>query len=298
MDRKVSLLVDDYEDYLTVELRLGSISISDYLREIRSFVSFLSGKGISPSEADSVNILSYIRLRSEQDLDERTIAKIVTIIRSFYRFMLHESIREDNPVDVIELPKLSRSIPNVLTVQEVDSLFAVIDTTTSCGLRDRALFELVYSCGLRISEAVELQMQHLLLDEQLIRVLGKGTKERVIPVGEVAVTWLHRYIGQSRPRLLKSNKVTYALFLSERGVGLSRKGAWKRFKQYCRMAGIDAKIHTLRHSYATHLLAGGADLRVVQELLGHSDISTTQIYTHISTDDLRNKHKTYHPQGS
>ncbi|MGM0431960.1 MAG: tyrosine recombinase [Spirochaetota bacterium] len=290
------MLLDDYEDYLAVELRLSGSTVLDYAREAAAYAAFLSARGTDLVHADSESVIAYIRTRSEQGIDQRTVAKIITMLRSVHRFLVHEACREDNPVDRVELPRVTRAIPDVLSVEQVDALFSAIDVSKPSGLRDRALFELIYSCGLRVSEAVSLQMNNLFLDEQLLRITGKGSKERIVPVGEVAEMWLGTYIREGRRALLSNQNVTYALFLNERGAQLSRKGAWKRFKQYCAAAGLEAKIHTLRHSYATHLLQGGADLRIVQELLGHASISTTQIYTHISTDDLRTKHAMFHPQ--
>jgi integrase/recombinase XerD len=185
----------------------------------------------------------------------------------------------------------------VLKVEEVESLLATIDTESATGLRDRALFELIYSCGLRISEAVELSPDSVYLTEGLIRVRGKGNKERLVPMGEEARYWLSRYLSDGRTRLSKPTKPSRSLFLNNRGDGLSRKGMWKRFRELSERTGIEAKVHTLRHSFATHLLEGGADLRAVQELLGHADISTTQIYTHVEKADLKDYHRDHHPRG-
>ncbi len=295
MNPSQSVLIDDYEGYLTVELRLSDTTISDYIREIRLFAEYLSHDGLDSLTIDSLGIIAYMQFRTDAGLHTRTLAKVIAIVRSFFRFLEYEELRDDNPALTIELPKLSRPLPNVLTVDEIDTIFAQINVSTHLGMRDRALFELIYSCGLRVSEAVGLEMRNLFFDEGLIRVIGKGDKERVIPFGKIARYWLDRYLTQDRMHLLTPKKITYKLFVNKNGTGLTRKGAWKQFKKYCLSAGIEAKIHTLRHSYATHLLINGADLRVVQELLGHADISTTQIYTHISVEDLRKKHETSLP---
>jgi integrase/recombinase XerD len=297
MTRQQRLLLEDYEDYLSVELRLSGSTIENYVRETSAYAEFIEAHHSDLVQVDSPMVVSYVSKRSTDGLDERTIAKVITILRSVHRFLIHESYREDNPVDKVELPKIARAIPNVLTIEQVDRLFSVIDVSTPTGMRDRALFELIYSCGLRVSEAVDLQLSNVFFDEQLIRVTGKGSKERVVPIGEISVSWLKRYLAEGRPLLASGRVPEYGVFLNDRGMQLSRKGAWKRFKQYCARSGIEAKIHTLRHSYATHLLQGGADLRIVQELLGHASISTTQIYTHISTEDLKQKHTVFHPQG-
>jgi integrase/recombinase XerD len=186
----------------------------------------------------------------------------------------------------------------VLSRDEVERFFEYIGSDSLYDERDRTLFEVVYSCGLRVSEVAELQLSNLHLEEGLIRVRGKGGRERLVPVGEQALDSLRRYISEVRPRLLKPGRKTGYLFVSMRGTGLSRKGIWKRFKEVCTKAGLDAKVHTLRHSFATHLLQGGADLRSVQELLGHADIGTTQIYTHVENRELAAIHADFHPRGT
>ncbi|MEW5813881.1 MAG: tyrosine-type recombinase/integrase, partial [Spirochaetota bacterium] len=208
-----------------------------------------------------------------------------------------EKIREDNPVLRIDMPRLKRKIPAVLSREEVDCFLNVIDTTDMLGLRDRALFELIYSCGLRVSETVELRLGQLYLGERILRVVGKGDRERLVPIGEISIYWLKKYLEEVRPRLRKGVNRIDTVFISSRGTGISRKGIWKRFKEIARKAGLAGKVHTLRHSFATHLLKGGADLRAVQELLGHADISTTQIYTHLEKEDLKSYHRLYHPRG-
>ncbi len=186
-------------------------------------------------------------------------------------------------------------MPNVLSPEDIDHFLNSISTDTRPGLRDRALFELIYSCGLRISEAVTLTLGNLFFEDALLRVHGKRDKERLVPFGSQAELWLRKYLNEVRPSLMKHGVKDDHVFLSIRGKGISRKGVWKRFKEIRTKAGIDAKIHTLRHSFATHLVQGGADLRIVQELLGHSDISTTQIYTHVQNSELQKNHNDFHP---
>jgi integrase/recombinase XerD len=194
------------------------------------------------------------------------------------------------------LPRSSRRIPEVYTLEQVERILAAIDTTTPAGIRDRFLFELIYSCGLRVSEAVALTMDRIYLEASMLRVVGKGSKERLVPMGEQALLWMRRYLEESRPALLKDRKER-ALFINRSGGRLSRKGMWKRFKEVLALAGVEGKIHTLRHSFATHLLQGGADLRAVQSLLGHADIGTTQIYTHVDEGALHGQHRRFHPRG-
>ena len=222
------------------------------------------------------------------------MARVVSSLHAFYKFMRLEGLRLDDPSELIETPKQERSLPSVLAPEEVDRFLGSIDPSTPRGLRDRALFELIYSCGLRISEAADLSFDRLYLRERVIRVIGKGRKERLVPFGEEAALWLGRYIEEGRPALAKGR--SDRVFLNQAGKGISRKGIWKRFDGLRDASGVTAKVHTFRHSFATHLLAGGADLRTVQELLGHSDISTTQIYTHIEPESLQDYHRDYFPR--
>jgi integrase/recombinase XerD len=251
---------------------------------------------VSERIAETSDINRYIaECRSE--LDGRTISKMMSGIRSLHNFLVMEGLRDDNPADLVERPRPPKKIPEVLSVADVDAFLDAIDETKPYGLRDRALFELIYSCGLRVTEAVELTARSVALRERLLLVFGKGGKERLVPLGDAAIYWLSEYLDRGRPFLLRADRVTDRLFVGRHGLGLSRKGIWKRFKEIAVKAGLEAKVHTLRHSFATHLLQGGADLRTVQELLGHADISTTQVYTHLDKDDLQKYHHSYHPRG-
>jgi len=293
-------LLQRHEDYLRVELRLAPRTVETYMRECRVFGEYLDEHKLDAVGVDATEIIEYLvdRQTAKNGVDQRTVAKIVSSLRSFFTFLTLEQEREDNPARLVEMPKMEQRIPGVLRVEQVESILSLIDTSTAYGMRDRALFELIYSCGLRISEAVELEIDKLYLDEGLIRVFGKGSRERLVPVGGEAVYRLGVYMEYGRPALVKGSKRSPKVFLNHRGMGLSRKGMWKRFRELTERAGIDAKVHTLRHSYATHLLEGGADLRAVQELLGHSDINTTQIYTHVDREDLRQYHAEFHPRGA
>lgn len=293
-------LLHRYEDYLRVELRLAPRTVETYMRECRVFGEYLDLHDLDARGVDATEIIEYLvhRQTAKNGVDQRTVAKIVSSLRSFFTFLTLEQEREDNPARLVEMPKMEQRIPGVLRVEEVENILLQIDTSSAFGMRDRALFELIYSCGLRISEAVELETDKLYLEEGLIRVFGKGSRERLVPVGGEAVYRLDVYMEHGRPALVKPGKRSPKVFLNHRGSGLSRKGMWKRFRELTERAGIDAKVHTLRHSYATHLLEGGADLRAVQELLGHSDINTTQIYTHVDREDLRQYHAEFHPRGA
>jgi integrase/recombinase XerD len=289
-------LIDRFQDYLAAGLRLSRQTVDTYVRDCRAFVVWTQSRDLSPVTVGTGDVIDFLVTRQlDEGIDQRTIAKIVSALRSLFQYLCLEGMRLDNPALLVELPRSSHRIPGVLRVTEVETLLGAIDVSGPLGLRDRALFELIYSCGLRISEAVELTLDRVFLKERLIRVQGKGDKERLVPMGEHARTWLERYLDEARPKLAR--RQVAEVFLSRRGQGLSRKGMWKRFREIALMAGVDAKVHTLRHSFATHLLEGGADLRAVQELLGHADISTTQIYTHVDSEELRTYHADYHPRG-
>lgn len=285
----------EYDDYLFLELRLTALTRKTYGREIERFFIFLSESGFSPESLNSNNLVQYLSLLKKNGMDSVTIAKSLSSLRSFFRFLNYEGYRKDNPTDKIESQNIRTSLPEVLSIGDIDNFLKSICVDSSLGLRDRAMFELIYSCGLRISEAVNLTMGNLFFDEALIRVHGKRGKERLIPFGTQAEVWLKRYINEVRPAFVKSGYQDDHLFLSIRGKGLSRKGMWKRFNEISEKSGIKAKVHTLRHSFATHLIHGGADLRVVQELLGHSNITTTQVYTHVQNKDLQKNHDSFHP---
>jgi integrase/recombinase XerD len=313
-----------YRAYLIAARKRSPLTADVYLRESALLTRFLSERGSSPGKATSAELLGYLVWRQsgaagveavegrEADregptgtsrresaersvaLSRKTMARVVSSIHAFYKFMRLEGLRLDDPSELIETPKQERTLPSVLAPEEVDRFLASIDPSTPRGLRDRALFELIYSCGLRISEAADLSFDRLYLRERVIRVIGKGRKERLVPFGEDAALWLGRYIEEGRPALAKGR--SERVFLNQAGKGISRKGIWKRFDGFRDASGVAAKVHTFRHSFATHLLAGGADLRTVQELLGHSDIATTQIYTHIDAESLQDYHRDYFPR--
>ncbi|MCD6121456.1 MAG: site-specific tyrosine recombinase XerD [Spirochaetales bacterium] len=300
MEKKNSLsskeCLSRFEDYLRVEIRLSPNSVETYLSECRLFADYMDSNKKSILEVNSRDIIEYFVHRQLMGSSQRTIAKAISSLRSIFRFFTVERLREDNPMEWIETPRIGRSIPRVFSLEEIDSFLAKINTRKPLGIRDRAMFELIYSCGLRVSEVVELTLSRVYLNESLVRIIGKGNRERLVPMGEEVKYWLQEYLTYARPKLLKRRKVQ-AVFLNHLGNKLTRKGIWLRFKETAKNAGIEGKVHTLRHSFATHLLQGGANLRSVQELLGHSDISTTQIYTHIGKKDLQRYHKTYHPRG-
>ena len=295
-------LFNAYEIFLVAERNLSKSSVEVYLREISVFYAYLEAEGLAVTDVSPQTITAYLSMRRDRDgLSSRSSAKVQTVLRGLFRFLVREGIVPTNPAQAVKMPKVKRGIPDVFTVKEIDDLFDKVDTSTAEGLRDRCLFELIYSCGLRISEAQDLTLDRVHLSEGVLRVWGKGRKERLAPLGGEAEAWLRKYLEEARPVLSlrrgREEGPCSEVFLNHLGDPLTRKGIWKKFKALLMKAGNDGKVHTLRHSFATHLLRGGANLRAVQELLGHADISTTQIYTHVDQDILERSHKDYHPRG-
>lgn len=293
----MNCILQQFEDHLSIELNMSPLTVETYCREAENFSEYMKQNLLSQTEVNLNNVADYVTGRQTGGVDQRTVSKILSCLRSFFDFLVDEKIRDDNPVRRIDMPKIVKKVPEVMSPEEVDTFLSCINTSTPFGVRDRALFELVYSCGLRISEVSQLTVGKLFLKEDLIRVLGKGSKERIVPLGGEAKQRVLFYLQNARPLLVKQGQFCDVVFLNNRGKGISRKGIWKRFKEITVASGINGKVHTLRHSFATHLLKGGADLRIVQELLGHADISTTQIYTHLSRDDLKEVHEKLHPRG-
>lgn len=287
-----SLIVDEYEMYLSLERRLSKATIAIYTSELSLFLE--AGHDIDTVSMQEVQayVVEQAQLRS---LSGRSVAKLLSALRSFFTYLQTKGARSDNPVSLLPRPKEGMRLPDVASVDEVERLLATIDDSDALGLRDRALFELIYSCGLRISEACSLSVSHYHKDA--VTVLGKRNKMRRIPVGDVARLWVDAYLEESRPTLVGPHLGEKTLFVGRRGEGLTRQAVHKRFTAYAKAADLDITVHTLRHSYATHMLAGGADLRSVQQLLGHSDIKTTQIYTHVDTGALQAAYERFHPSG-
>lgn len=288
MSPAYSDLLDAYASHLLIERRLAKATIESYKREARLFLQSLD-KEIE--DVDASDIEAYISKRGN-GLCPRTVSRIQTSLASFFRYIQDEDIRPDNPDLLVMKTKVSRPMIKAMDYDDVDKLLDSIKGEDPLSIRDRTLFELIYSCGLRISEAASLKLSDLDLRQASLRVIGKGDKERRVPIGQVAMERLDQYLLYSRP-LLKPK--CSSLFIGRRGNKLTRAEIWKRFSQIREACGVNAKVHTLRHSYATHMLRGGADLRVVQELLGHSDLRTTQIYTHVDNDDLKREFLKHHP---
>jgi len=238
-------------------------------------------------------------LLTKLGLSSSSSARYFSSLKGFFGYLFSSTYIEINPIEKISAPKVSKGLPNVLNINEIEAILSQPDTSKKLGLRDKALLETFYACGLRVSELINLKISDLFLNEEIIRVFGKGSKERFVPIGSSAINWINEYLKNSRPLLEKKAKSQHVLFLNSRGTKLSRMGVWKIVDSNAKLAGIKKEVHphTFRHSFATHLLEGGADLRAVQEMLGHVDISTTQIYTHIDRDYIKQVHRDYHPRG-
>jgi integrase/recombinase XerD len=260
------------------------------------FMDWLKSEGLTPEQAGSQDLIRYLDLRRNRDgIDSRSAGKAVSVLRSFYRFLAEERLRPDNPAALLEGPRRNRRLPAVHPRELVDEMLNSVDTGTPTGIRDRALFEFIYSSGVRVSEAAALNLEDVFFSEGTARVRGKGGRERLVVFGDEAAAWLRRYLEEARPALAGSRR-SGALFIGRTGKRLSRKGIWKNYAGVTARAGMSSRLHTLRHSFATELLSGGADLRSVQELLGHADLATTQIYTHVDDSMLRENHRRYLPK--
>lgn len=280
-----------YSDLILVKRDSEQTALT-YKISVEEFLNYLAAEKIKLKDVSAQILITFLIKRQTEGACELTISKDISAIRAFGDYLVRKNYWSENIALLLEKPKVSKKLPKVLSIEQIDKLLSKIDTKTPSGIRDDALFELIYSCGLRISEACSLKVSNVHLEEKLILVHGKGDKERIVPFGERALEKIKKYLIEVRPNLVK-NKNVLQVFVNYRGEPISRKGVWKRFKELEMLSDIDAKVHTLRHSFATHLLAGGADLRSVQELLGHSDLSTTTIYTHVTDDQLENAHEKY-----
>ncbi len=290
-------IVKDYLHYLVIERGLSENTVKSYRQDIVELVRYLKQQGITDfKDVDPKTILDYMKYMHDNGKARNSVIRFVSSMKKFFKFLIRYHYVINNPMIKVDTPKQANYLPDVLSTQEVDDLLATPDTTDKYGIRDRAILEVMYATGLRVSELVHLKMDNLHLEMGFIQTIGKGDKERIIPIGSEAIKWINNYISNSRSLLLKRRHCDY-LFLNAHGGGLSRQSIWQKIKKYVAIAGIKKRVtpHTLRHSFATHILENGADLRVVQELLGHSDISTTQIYTHISHEHLTKAFDKYHP---
>ena len=292
-------LLDGFCDALWLEDGLSRNSLDSYRRDLRIFSEWLAeSQQKSLISAGHSDLLAYLAQRFQNDIKPRTAARLLSSLKRFYRYLYREGRIDNDPSLQIDAPKLPRSLPGTLTEEDVQSLIAAPDVRTPRGLRDRTMLETLYASGLRVSELISLNFSQLNQDAGVLRVLGKGAKERLVPVGEEALDWIRRYLEGGRAILL-AGRTCDVLFVTARGQGMTRQAFWNLIKRYALSSGIRKKVspHTLRHAFATHLLNHGADLRVVQMLLGHSDISTTQIYTHVARERLKELHAKHHPRG-
>lgn len=291
--------VENFVHFLVIERNLAQNSIEAYANDLKKYIDFLSDRGIAqPDEIEPTDVIAYLTGLYKDDLSSLTIARNLSAIRMFHRFLLSEGITQKIPTENIDSPKLARRLPIVLDQFEVARLLEEPDLSTPLGIRDKAMLETAYATGVRVSELLRLQIDDVDWDEQLIHVFGKGSKMRIVPIGERALEAIDLYLSEARHFLTKLGQETSVLFLNNRGKALSRMGFWKILRKYVNQANITKPVspHTLRHSFATHLLEGGADLRAVQEMLGHVNITTTAIYTHLDREYLKEIHRTFHPR--
>jgi len=290
-------LIQQYLDQLWLEKGVSEHTLAAYGTDLRKFAVFVQGRGLLLAQADSDLLNHYLAHRHDAGLQPRSTARALSSLRNFYQWLHQAQKISENPIASLLNPKLGLSLPKSLSEADVDALLSAPDVNDLIQFRDKVMLELLYAAGLRVSELVTLSMQQLNLRQGVIRITGKGSKERLVPIGEVAVEWLQRYLAQGRGLLL--NQQSDVLFPSQRGSQMTRQTFWHRIKFYAQVAAIDTPLspHTLRHAFATHLLNHGADLRVVQLLLGHSDLSTTQIYTLIAQLRLQQIHQQHHPRG-
>jgi integrase/recombinase XerD len=292
--------IKEYLASLRLERNLSENTIASYKNDLSSLINFLNDSGVKdPSEITSKNLSDFFVLLSKLGLSSRSSARYYSSVKGFFGYLFSNSYIKINPMEKISAPKVNKNLPGVLNINEIEKILSGPDISKKLGLRDKALLETFYACGLRVSELINLKLSDLFLNDEMIRVFGKGSKERFVPIGSSAIKWIGEYLKSSRPLLEKKAKSQHVLFLNNRGTKLSRMGVWKIVNNYAELAGIKKEVHphTFRHSFATHLLEGGADLRAVQEMLGHVDISTTQIYTHIDRDYIKQVHRDFHPRG-
>jgi integrase/recombinase XerD len=285
-----------FRQYLVYEKGLSPKSVEAYLHDVQLLADFLGEDKIA--DATFEELQKFLKHLYESDFNARSQARIVSGMRAFYRYLIYANVREDDPTELLDAPKIGMHLPDVLTVEEIQSIMDVIDLSTPEGHRNRAMVEVMYGCGLRVSELVTLRLSNLFFDDGFIKVVGKGNKERLIPIGKTAINAVNQYVEGKRKLLkIKKGEEDY-VFLNRRGAHLTREMVFMLVKKWVAAAGIDKTVspHTFRHSFATHLIEGGADLRAVQEMLGHESITTTEIYTHLDQDYLRTNIALFHPR--
>lgn len=291
--------LEDYIHFLKVERQLTENTITSYKRDLTDYMDSLERNGVTSIDSiDRPSILLFLQHLKDTGKSSRTIARHISSIRSFHQFLLREKVATEDPTVHLEMPKLDQKLPNMLSVSEIDKLISMPDTSKPQGKRDLALLEMLYGTGMRVSELIDLNLEDIHLSMGFVRVFGKGRKERIVPLGGSAIKACTIYVNEVRPQLIAKAKNSDAYFVNMRGTRLTRQGCWKILKGHAAKAGIQQELtpHILRHSFATHLIENGADIRAVQEMLGHADISTTQIYTHVSKTRLKDVYVKFHPR--
>ena len=291
--------VERFIDALWSQKGLSTLTLRAYQQDLKQFSAFLANRGTNLDGADAASVQRYLAARFERGASARSNARMLSTLKQFFRFQLRHGARDDDPTALIQAPRIHRSLPQSLDENDIEKLLAAPDLESPYGLRDRAMLEMMYGSGLRVSELVGLELGQLNANLGLVRLVGKGSKERVVPVGEEALHWLDAYLERARPELVRAKIRSDALFLSSRGRAITRQAFWQNVKKHLLAAGIKTRYspHSLRHAFATHLLNHGADVRTVQMLLGHSSLSTTQIYTHVAQARLEEIHARHHPRG-
>jgi integrase/recombinase XerD len=309
--KQVELWVEEYLDYCRIEKGLAENSVLSYGRDLHHLIAFSSQQKWDEGPEEYIHILEFLKYLQQKRLSSSSSQRMVSSLRNFYRYLLQNGKKQVDPTAQLEAPKRFRKLPKMLSRNQMELLLKQPDTQTECGIRDRAMLELLYAAGMRVSEMLNLKLHQLQLPLGFVVCTGKGSKERIAPVNETSTHWMSRYIEEVRPKFIGLKKQKnfgsssrtsdqQRVFLNQRGKPLSRQGFWKILKAYGRLAGIPLNLltpHVLRHTFATHLLEGGADLRSVQMLLGHADISTTEIYTHVSREQLQKIYRKHHPRG-
>ena len=293
-------LISRFLKQLWLEKGLSKNTIRSYEYDLKNLSTWLRSQETQGLDlVDKKIILGYLSYLLEKGISSRSASRRLSCVKSFYKFLFDEHLIDKDPAEKVENPKLGRSLPNIISEKDVEALLLSPDTGTALGMRDKTMLELIYACGLRVSEIIGVSVYQVNLRQGALITMGKGSKERMIPIGDIALSWLNNYLDEARSKLLKHNLREDILFPSRNGLPMTRQTFWHRVKLYATKAGIKQKLspHTLRHAFATHLVNRGADLRVVQLLLGHSDLSTTQIYTHVATERLKKFHETHHPRG-
>ena len=296
MDRGIEHHVHEFLAHLAVERNLSPRTIESYRRDLMQFTTWLNEQTMDLGNVERATVRNYLGRRRDQGLSARSAARALSALRSFFRFLVATQVQNVDPTANLRSPSLWQTVPHVLTTDEIEALLASPDTSTPLGLRDRAMLETLYATGLRVSELVGLTTERVRLDPGYVRVIGKGRKERVVPLGESAVSWIDDYLGRARPELNKRR--VSELFLNHRGGALTRQGFWKILRGHAVRAEISSPLspHIVRHSFATHLVENGADLRAEQMMLGHASLTTTEIYTHVARERLRRLYDEKHPR--